>query len=54
MCGTVLLFAAAAGADAVGPITFESSQGYTLGDINAQPLLSNSLPNGKWIEDGTV
>ena len=52
MCGTVLLFASAAGADAVGPITFESSQGYTLGDINAQPLLSNSLPNGKWMKTG--
>jgi hypothetical protein len=52
VCGTVLLFASVAGADAVGPITFESSQGYTLGDINAQPLLSNSLPNGKWMKTG--
>ena len=52
VCGTVLLFASAAGADAVGPITFESSQGYTFGDINAQPLLSNSLPNGKWMKTG--
>jgi hypothetical protein len=52
VCGTVLLFASAAGADAVGPITFESSQGYTIGDINAQPALSNSLPNGKWMKSG--
>jgi hypothetical protein len=52
VCGTVLVFASVAGADAVGPITFESSQGYTIGDINAQPLLSNSLPNGKWMKTG--
>src|SRR6476660_2927136 len=52
VCGTVLVLAAAAGADTVGPITFESSQGYTLGDINAQPILSNSLPNGKWMKTG--
>ena len=52
VCGTVLLFASVAGADAVGPITFESSQGYVPGDINGQPLLSNSLPNGKWMKLG--
>ena len=51
-CCTVLLFASAAGADSVGPITFESSQGYVLGSINAQPLNSNSLPNGKWMKSG--
>jgi len=52
VCGTVLLFASAAGADAVGPITFESSQGYVPGDIDLQPLNSNSLPNGKWMKTG--
>ena len=40
----------AAGADTLGPITFESSQGYVPGDINLQPALpgSGSLPNGRW------
>ena len=53
VCGTVLLFASAAGADAVGPITFESSQGYVSGlPINMQPLNSSSLPNGKWMKTG--
>jgi hypothetical protein len=51
-CGTVLLLASSAGADTIGPITFETSQGYLVGDINAQPLLSNSLPNGKWQKTG--
>jgi len=45
--GAVLLFASAAAADSLGLITFESSQGYMLGDINGQPMTSN-LPNGKW------
>lgn len=52
VCGIVLVFASAAGADAVGPITFESSQGYVTGPINLQPLNSNSLPNGKWMKTG--
>src|SRR5207253_2309958 len=44
----------AAGADAIGPITFESSQGYVVGDINGQPALpgSGSLPNGRWSKTG--
>ncbi len=44
----------AAGADTLGPITFESSQGYVLGDINLQPALpgSGSLPNGRWSKLG--
>jgi len=52
--GTVLLLATAAGADTVGPITFESSQGYVVGDINLQPALpgSGSLPNGRWSKLG--
>ena len=29
-------FASTAGADSIGPITFEPSQGYVLGDINGQ------------------
>jgi hypothetical protein len=49
--GTVLAIASAAGADAIGPITFESSQGYLVGDINGQPMLG-SLPNGKWEKTG--
>jgi hypothetical protein len=52
VCGTVLVFASVAGADAVGPITFESSQGYVPGSIDMQPLNSNSLPNGKWMKNG--
>lgn len=52
--GTVLLLASAAGADTIGPITFESSQGYVVGDINGQPanLGSGSLPNGRWSKLG--
>jgi hypothetical protein len=52
--GTVLLLASAAGADTIGPITFESSQGYVIGDINGQPILpgSGSLPNGRWSKLG--
>jgi hypothetical protein len=46
--------ASAAGADTLGPITFESSQGYVLGDINLQPAFpgSGSLPNGRWSKLG--
>jgi hypothetical protein len=47
----VLLFPSAAAADSLGLITFESSQGYTVGDINGQPITSN-LPNGKWQKTG--
>jgi len=47
---TALLFMPSwTAADTVGPITFESSQGYVLGDIDKQPLLQgSSLPNGRW------
>jgi hypothetical protein len=46
---TVMLFLpSAVGADSIGPITFEYSQGYILGDINNQPLIPGSLPNGAW------
>src|SRR5205807_2578572 len=31
-----LAFTAVAGADSIGPITFETSQGYIVGDINGQ------------------
>jgi hypothetical protein len=48
---TVLVLATAAGADAIGPITFEQSQGYMVGDINGQPS-SSTLPNGKWSKTG--
>ena len=44
----VLLFPSAAAADSIPQITFESSQGYTVGDINGQPLTDSYLPNGKW------
>jgi hypothetical protein len=45
---TVMLFLpAAVGADSSGLITFESSQGYVIGDINGQPI-APTLPNGKW------
>jgi hypothetical protein len=52
VCGAVLFLASAAGADSIGPITFESSQGYVVGDINQQPLMSDSLPNGVWSKTG--
>jgi hypothetical protein len=54
VCSAVLFLASGAGADSVGPITFESSQGYLVGDINAQPSLpgSGSLPNGRWSKTG--
>jgi hypothetical protein len=49
---TVMLFLpSAVGADSIGLITFESSQGYTVGDINLQPVLG-TLPNGKWSKTG--
>jgi hypothetical protein len=49
---TALLFTPSlAAADAIGPITFESSQGYMVGDINNQPTPS-TLPNGKWSKTG--
>jgi hypothetical protein len=46
--------AVVARADTVGPMTFESSQGYVIGDINLQPALpgSGSLPNGRWSKLG--
>jgi hypothetical protein len=49
-----LALTSAAGADTLDPITFESSQGYVLGDINGQPGLSGSgsLPNGRWSKLG--
>ena len=48
---TVLMLASAAGADAIGQITFESSQGYVVGDIHGQPV-SGTLPNGAWSKTG--
>lgn len=47
----VLVFPAAAAADSLPQITFESSQGYTLGNINSQPIMG-TLPNGKWSNTG--
>jgi hypothetical protein len=44
--------APAAGADTIGPITFETSQGYVVGDINGQPMPPGSLPNGGWSKTG--
>jgi hypothetical protein len=41
-----------AGADTIGPISFESSQGYLPGDINGQPATDFSLPNGRWSKTG--
>jgi hypothetical protein len=53
--GAVILGAAVitatAGADTIGPITFETSQGYVVGDINGQPT-TGSLPNGRWSKTG--
>jgi hypothetical protein len=49
--GTILLLPSAAGADTIGPITFETSQGYSLGDINGQPIPA-TLPNGAWSKTG--
>jgi hypothetical protein len=49
---TVLLLASVAGADNIGPITFESSQGYVSGPIGGQPFIPGSLPNGAWSKTG--
>ena len=43
--------AAAAQADTIGPITFESSQVYVIGNIHGQPIPS-TLPNGAWSKTG--
>jgi hypothetical protein len=51
IAASFVVLVAAAGADTVGPITFEMSQGYTPGDINNQPT-TNNLPNGKWQKQG--
>lgn len=48
-----LAFTSAAGADTVGPITFEQSQGYFPGNIHGQPFIPGSLPNGAWSKIGT-
>jgi hypothetical protein len=47
-----LALTSAAGADTVGPITFEQSQGYVLGNIHGQPFIPGSLPNGAWSKTG--
>src|SRR5438874_709739 len=52
LIGTVLVLVSVAGADTVGPITFETSQGYVVGNIHMQPLNDNYLPNGKWEKSG--
>jgi hypothetical protein len=51
---TVMLFLpSAVGADSIGLITFESSQGYVAPlDINGQPMAAFTLPNGKWSKTG--
>jgi hypothetical protein len=43
--------APAASADTIGPITFETSQFYVVGDINGQPV-GGSLPHGNWSKTG--
>jgi hypothetical protein len=48
-----LVLTSAAGADTLGPITFESSQGYFVGDINGQPIPA-TLPNGAWSKTGPL
>jgi hypothetical protein len=50
---TVMLFLpSAVGADSIGLITFESSQGYVAPlDINGQPI-APTFPNGKWSKTG--
>ena len=53
LVSTVMLFLpSAVGADSIGLITFESSQGYIPGDINGQPAAAFNLPNGKWSKLG--
>jgi hypothetical protein len=49
--GAIVVFSIPAAADSIGPITFESSQGYIPGDINNQPIPPNS-PNGAWSKTG--
>lgn len=44
-------FASTAVAETIGPITFETSQGYVLGDINGQPT-PGGLPNNVWSKTG--
>lgn len=39
-------------ADTIGPITFETSQNYVIGDINGQPVPPGPLPNGVWSKTG--
>ena len=51
IAASFVVLVAAAGADTVGPITFETSQGYFVGNIDMQPL-TNDLPNGKWEKSG--
>jgi hypothetical protein len=46
------VFTPTAGADTIGPISFESSQGYFPGDIDGQPTPNFSLPNGHWSNTG--
>jgi hypothetical protein len=54
LVSTVMLFLpSAVGADSIGLITFESSQGYVAPmDINGQPVAAFNLPNGKWSKTG--
>jgi hypothetical protein len=53
LVSTVMLFLpSAVGADSIGLITFESSQGYVVGGINGQPVAAFNLPNGKWSKTG--
>jgi hypothetical protein len=49
--GSVLVLATAAGADTMGPITFEQSQGYVVGGIHGQPIPA-TVPNGTWSKLG--
>jgi hypothetical protein len=39
-------------ADTIGPITFETSQNYVIGDINGQPIPPGPLPNEVWSKTG--
>jgi hypothetical protein len=49
--GSVLVLATTAGADTIGPITIESTQGYVVGNIHGQPIPA-TLPNGAWSKTG--
>ena len=51
VAGAFTLGSGPAVADTIGPITFETSQGYVVGDINNQPT-SGSLPNGRCSNTG--